>query len=204
MKLRWLRFRTFRDKVSALVTVTSAIAIVSVAIVLASVNHLSLRQATFAGLEAQTRIAALNSGAPLVFGDRATATEVLEAFRGLPSVDAATLYTLDGIAFARYRRAASTGDDGGVLPMGFTARDGRVVSVIPVEEKGQVLGRLQVVYDLSGLRRQLWQSVLLTALVSLFAIVLAYLLSRYLAALITRPVALLTRTAQRVSDSRNY
>ncbi len=198
------RFRTFQDKVSWLVTATSARAIVSVAFVLAGAHHVSLRQATFEGLEAQTRIAALNSGAPLVFGDRATAAEVLEAFRGLPGVDSATLYTLDGIAFARYRRQAGGGDAGGIPPLGFTARDGRVASVIPVEEKGQVLGRLQVVYDLSGLRRQLWESALITALVSLLAIALAWLASRYLAALVTRPVAMLTRTARRVSDSRNY
>jgi signal transduction histidine kinase/CheY-like chemotaxis protein len=197
------RFRTFREKVSWLVTATSAVAIVSVAITLASVNHLSLRRATFAGLAALTRIAALNSGAPLVFGDRATATEVLEAFHALPSVDAATLYTLDGVAFARYRRAANAAD-GGLLPLGFTPREGRLVSVIPVEEKGQALGRLQVVYDLSDLRAQLWRSAILTALVSLLAIALAYLTSRYLAALITRPIAVLTRTAKRVSDSRNY
>ncbi len=204
MKLALPRFRTFRDKVSWLVTVTSAVAIVSVAVVLAGAHHVALRKATFASLEAQTRIAALNSGAPLVFGDRATAEEVLEAFRTLPSVDSATLYTLDGMAFARYRRTAGTADEGGVLPLGFTSRGGRVVSVIPVEEKGQALGRLQVVYDLSALREALWESALLTALVSLAAIALAYLLARYLATLITRPVAVLTRTAQRVSDSRNY
>src|SRR5690606_41727432 len=58
--------------------------------------------------------------------------------------------------------------------------------------------------DLSALREALWESALLTALVSLAAIALAYLLARYLATLITRPVAVLTRTAQRVSDSRNY
>src|SRR5690606_12765647 len=143
MKLALPRFRTFRDKVSWLVTVTSAVAIVSVAVVLAGAHHVALRKATFASLEAQTRIAALNSGAPLVFGDRATAEEVLEAFRTLPSVDSATLYTLDGMAFARYRRTAGTADEGGVLPLGFTSRGGRVVSVIPVEEKGQALGRLQ-------------------------------------------------------------
>jgi signal transduction histidine kinase/CheY-like chemotaxis protein len=196
--------RSFREKVSWLVTATCTVAIISVAIVLAVVNHRSLRNATFAGLEAQTRIAALNSGAPLVFGDRATATEVLEAFHAMRGVDAATLYTLDGVPFARYQRAAAAPAQEGLLPLGFTSREGRVVSVLPVEEKGQALGRLQVVYDLTELQRQLWQGAIVTALVSLLAIVLAYLVSRYLAALITRPIAVLTRTAQRVSDSRNY
>jgi signal transduction histidine kinase/ActR/RegA family two-component response regulator len=196
--------RSFRDKVSWLVTATSAIAIIAVAVVLATVNHIDLRRSAFASLQAQTDVAALNSGAPLVFGDRATAAEVLRAFKAMPSVDSATLYGLDGTVFAQYRRTPRAAAGRGTMPLAGAPGSSRIVSVTPVEERGQALGRIEIVYDLADLQRQLWQSVLLTTLVSLCAIVLAFLASRYLASLITRPVALLTRTAQRVSDSRNY
>ena len=53
----------------------------------------------------------VNSGAPLVFGDKTTATEVLQAFSALPNVTAATLFSLDGSAFARYRRADARIDE---------------------------------------------------------------------------------------------
>jgi signal transduction histidine kinase/CheY-like chemotaxis protein len=46
--------------------------------------------------------------------------------------------------------------------------------------------------------------VLLTALVVGVAILLAFLFSRYLAGLVTRPIAVLARTARRVSESRDY
>ena len=193
--------RTFRDKFTWLVTATSTAAILVVAIVLATANHLNLRRAAFAALDAQVATTALNSGAPLVFGDRETAAEVLAAFRAMPSVESATLFDLPGAPFARYQRAA---DDRG-LPMRVAVGGTRLVTrVVPVQEKGQVLGRLQVVYDLTELRQQLWHSVLLAALVAAVAILLAFLFSRYLAGLVTRPIAVLARTARRVSESRDY
>lgn len=189
--------RSFSDKLAWLVAGTSAIAILLVAALLAAANHVNLRNAAFAALDAQVATTALNSGAPLVFGDRTTASEVLSAFRAMPSVDSATLYALDGTPFARYQRA-SPGD--GLLRTGARL----VTRVVPVEERGQVLGRLRVVYDLTDLRELLWRNALLSALVAGVAILLSFLVSRYLAGLVTRPVAELARTARRVSESRDY
>jgi len=175
----WLRARRFVDKIRWLVILTCAAAIAAVSIALAVVNHRSLRSATFAALRAQTDIAALNSGAPLVFGDRETASEVLLAFRAIPSVESATLYNAEGRAFAVYRRDAAGApppDDIGAL--GLIESGSRVMSVTKVEEDGQTLGRLRVTYDLSELNNQLWRNIRLSALVSLVALALASLLAR--------------------------
>jgi signal transduction histidine kinase/CheY-like chemotaxis protein len=194
---------SFRDKVTWLVATISAVAIASVAIVLSTVNHYDVRNAAFASLHAQARVAALNSGAPLVFGDRETAAEVLQAFQALPGIESARLYAMDGTVFARYHRVPAAGEARrllGELPKSGT----RLVTSLPVEEKGQRLGRLEVTYDPSNLERQLWASSILAVCVALVAIMLAFLASRALAALVTRPVVVLTRTAQRVSDTGNY
>ncbi|MGN6113337.1 MAG: hybrid sensor histidine kinase/response regulator [Luteimonas sp.] len=196
--------RSFRDKVTWVVAVTSAIAIVLVAVALAAVNHFALRNAAFDALHAQAQVAAMNSGAPLVFGDRETAAEVLDAFRAMPGIDRATLYTLDGDVFARYRRAARDGGAGNGLLKALPISERRFVTTLPVEEKGQRLGRLEVSFDPSTLERQLWQSAILALALAVVAILLAFVASSYLAALVTRPVAILTRTAQRVSDRGDY
>jgi signal transduction histidine kinase/CheY-like chemotaxis protein len=196
--------RSFRDKVTWVVAVTSAIAIVLVAVALAAVNHFALRNAAFDALHAQAQVAAMNSGAPLVFGDRETAAEVLDAFRAMPGIDRATLYTLDGEVFARYRRAARDGGAGNGLLKALPISERRFVTTLPVEEKGQRLGRLEVSFDPSTLERQLWQSAILALALAVVAILLAFVASSYLAALVTRPVAILTRTAQRVSDRGDY
>ena len=64
---------SFRDKVTWVVAATSTVAILLVAVALAAVNHYAQRREAFAALESQAQVAALNSGAPLVFGDRDTA-----------------------------------------------------------------------------------------------------------------------------------
>ncbi len=203
MNLRLPMPASFHDKVAWLVAAISTVSIASVAIVLATVNHYDVRGAAFDSLRAQASVAALNSGAPLVFGDRDTATEVLQAFKAMPGIDTATLYALDGSVFARYRRAPTAGAARGLLGE-LPTSGSRLVSSLPVEEKGQRLGRLEVSYDPSGLERQLWASALLATAVALSAIVLALLASRALAALVTRPVAILTRTAERVSATGDY
>jgi signal transduction histidine kinase len=204
MTLRLPGTRSFRDKVTWVVAVTSAVAIALVAVALAAVNHFALRNAAFDALHAQAQVAAMNSGAPLVFGDRDTAAEVLGAFQAMPGIDRATLYTLDGTVFARYRRAASDGEAGNRLLKALPATERRFVTTLPVEEKGQRLGRLEVSFDPSTLERQLWQSAVLALALAVVAILLAFVASSYLAALVTRPVAILTRTAQRVSDRGDY
>jgi signal transduction histidine kinase/CheY-like chemotaxis protein len=204
MTLRLPGTRSFRDKVTWVVAVTSAVAIALVAVALAAVNHFALRNAAFDALHAQAQVAAMNSGAPLVFGDRDTAAEVLGAFQAMPGIDRATLYTLDGTVFARYRRAARDGEAGNRLLKALPATERRFVTTLPVEEKGQRLGRLEVSFDPSTLERQLWQSAVLALALAVVAILLAFVASSYLAALVTRPVAILTRTAQRVSDRGDY
>jgi signal transduction histidine kinase/CheY-like chemotaxis protein len=203
MKSMLPALRSFRDKVTWVVAATSTVAILLVAVALAAVNHYAQRREAFAALAAQAQVAAMNSGAPLVFGDRETATEVLGAFRAMPGIDEATLYSLDGAVFARYRRPAASDAPGGMLAAIPASRQ-RIVTTLPVQEKGQRLGLLEVSYDPTMLERKLWQGASLALALAAVAILLAFLVSRYLAALVTRPVALLTRTAQRVSERGDY
>ncbi|HMB43403.1 MAG TPA: hybrid sensor histidine kinase/response regulator, partial [Luteimonas sp.] len=87
---------------------------------------------------------------------------------------------------------------------GLTERDGHVVSVTVVQEKGQPLGLLQVVYDTQQLREHLMRNLLFAALAALAIMVLASIAARHLARVLTRPLAKLTNTAQRVTQTRDY
>ena len=201
----WRRQR-LSDQIGQLVTVTCAVAIFVVSGALALANHNNLRAAAFSALDVQTDIAAMNSGAPLVFGDRDNAVEVLGSFRAMPSVSAATLYDLHGRAFARYRRDG-THHDADIAPIvapGLHERAGSVISVATVQEAGLPLGHLQVVYDLTELDHDLWRNLLVVSGVSLLVLLLVAAIARQLARIATRPLAQLTHTAQRVSDSRDY
>jgi signal transduction histidine kinase len=195
---------SFAARITWLVTLTGAFAIVVVSLALATINSRDLRRNALASLQAQATMVALNSGAPLVFGDRTNATEVLASLRAMPSVTSATLFGLDGTPFARYRRDLSILPADVELPPGISVRDQDIVSVIPVEEKGQPLGRLQVTYDASGLHRQLWESVAIAAAISLAALGLMFAAAQRATRVVLAPLAGLTRTARRVSETRDY
>src|SRR5207342_882274 len=142
---RWFdRLGSFGDKVSWLVTLTSGVAILGVCLLLALIEYANLRRETLASLESQTMLVAMNSGAPLAFADRYSAAEALEAFRARPAVASAMLYDVNGTQFASYRRKADPGP--APLPVAFTER--WVRQVAPVEDRGQMLGRIEVTYDL--------------------------------------------------------
>ena len=193
------RPRSFAEKLSWLVTATCAVAILGVSLALATANHLDLKRTMFAALEAQTSIVAMNSGAPLVFGDVANATEALAAFRAMPNVQSATLYRLDGSLFASYARVP--GNAARADPAGSAER---LVATTPVREHGQPLGRIQVVYDLSELRRHLWRSLAFAVGVSLVAMALVFFAARRLTGRVLRPIADLGGTARRISETRDY
>ena len=194
------RLHSFGDTLSWLVTLTSGVAILAVCFLLAVIEYANLRRETLASLESQTMLVAMNSSAPLAFSDRYSAAEALDAFRARPAVASATLFDVNGAAFARYSREGENASS--PLAVAFTQR--WVREVAPVEDRGQVLGRIEVTYDLRDMQVHLWRSLLLSALVSLAAVGLVYLFSLRIKHVLVEPIALLGRTAREVSETKDY
>ena len=187
------------DRITHLVLGTSAIAILLVTAVLSAANHAWHKQVAFESLRAQAEIAALNSAAPMGFGDVETAAEVLHGLGTIENVSSATLFKLDGTLFAYY--AAGEPQLQHLEP---GEADGRLVVVLQVEERSDQLGSMQVVYDLGPLRGQLLRNLLLSALIGAIALGLSALAARKGARLLVRRLERLDQTAAEVSDSRDY
>jgi signal transduction histidine kinase/ActR/RegA family two-component response regulator len=198
---RWFGgLRSFGDKLTWLVTLTSGVAILAVCFLLALIEYANLRRETLASLESQTMLVAMNTGAPLAFADRYSAAEALNAFRARPAVASATLFDVNGAAFATYRREGEAGSS--PIAVAFTQR--WVREVAPVEDRGQMLGRIEVTYDMRDMQVHLWRSLLLSALVSLAAVGMVYLFSLRIKHVLVKPIALLGRTVQQVSETKDY
>gem|GEM_PF-2180395 len=197
------RMRSFGDKVTWLLTLTCAVAITLVCSAVSVLDYANLRRESFDSLRAQTMIVAMSSGAPLAFADRANAQEAVDAFRARPAVAEATLYDVNGRRFAHYRRAGEPAADpgprsaGGLLEHWYTYR-------APVEDRGQMLGRIEVVLDLSELHGHLLRSLLLSLAVAAVAVFLVYLFALQIRGLLVRPIALLSQTARDVSETKDY
>jgi signal transduction histidine kinase/ActR/RegA family two-component response regulator len=203
--LHWFsRLKSFGDKVTWLVTLTSGLAIVAVCFTLAALDYVNLRNDTLEAMRAQSLIVAMNSGAPLAFGDRANAAEALAAYRARPEVASATLFDATGKRFAAFRRDGDAGPDLSLQVDGATDLDPWMVFVRPVEDHGMQLGHLQVVFDTALMRGHLWRSLGLSAGVAAFAVLLVYLFAQRIKDVLIRPIASLGSTAREVSDTRNY
>jgi signal transduction histidine kinase/ActR/RegA family two-component response regulator len=202
---RWLnRLHSFGDKLSWLLMLTSGGAIIAVCLALAILDYLDMRREALASLHAQAMIVAMNSGAPMTFGDPASAEEALEAFRFRPGVAEATLFDLRGTPFARYVGAHTAPPALPAQPPGLSRIDRWAVLVLPIEEHQQVLGRLQVVFDLDRTRLRLWRSLLLAGAVTVLAVGLVYLFSRAILTILMRPIAALGRTVEQVAATKDY
>ena len=80
MITRWLRrLPSFGEKVVWLLTSTGGLAVVLVSVGLVVFAYFDLRNEVFDSIESRSRVAAMNSGAPLAFDDRASAHESLAA-----------------------------------------------------------------------------------------------------------------------------
>ncbi|HSC10581.1 MAG TPA: ATP-binding protein [Rhodanobacteraceae bacterium] len=204
MMRRWFgSMRSFADKVTWLVTLTSGVAILAVCFTLVGADYLNMRRETLAGLQTQMMIVAMNSGAPLAFGDRRSASEALSAFQTRAAVARAELYDVKGNLFASYQRPdAAPAPSAGATPVASTA-DLRTQRTA-IEEQGQQLGTLEVAYDLDELQRHLWQTLGLSTVVALIAVFLVYLFSLRIRRTLIRPIELLSQTARRISHTRDY
>ncbi len=205
MILAWIgKLRSFGDKVTWLVTLTSGVAILAVCFILAIFEYANLRRETLASLEAQTMLVAMNSSAPLAFSDRVSASEALEAFGARDAVARATLYDVSGAEFATYQRQGAASPALAVAaPSGLTMQRW-VRQVLVVEDRGRLLGRIDVVYDLREVQRHLWRTMALSALVSLLAVSLVYLFSRRIKDVLVKPIAQLSQTAREISETKDY
>ena len=205
MMIHWFqRMRSFGSKVTLLVTLTSGVAILAVSSALTALDYANQRREAVANLRAQTLIVAMNVGAPLAFADRRSAAEALEAFGARPSVALATVHDVHGREFASYRRAQDVAPaSGAALPEGGLFPRW-IRHVAPVEDRGQALGRVEVVADLNPLHQHLLRNIALSAGVSLLAVLLVYLSSQRINKVLVRPIAQLSRTARQVSDTKDY
>ncbi|HZX92741.1 MAG TPA: ATP-binding protein [Rudaea sp.] len=205
MMRRWFAsMHSFADKVTWLVTLTSGVAILAVCFTLVGADYLNMRRETLAGLQTHMMIVAMNSGAPLAFDDRRSANEALSAFQTRAAVARAELYDVGGNLFASYQRPEATGEPSAGLAKPDASATGLRMQRTAVEEQGQRLGTLQVFYDLDELQSHLWQTLGLSTLVALIAVLMVYLFSLRIRGTLIRPIELLGQTARRISQTRDY
>lgn len=201
-----LRNWPIKQKLTALLLLTSGVVLLLTAAAFVTYQVLAVRQATLKNLATLGRIIAANSTASLAFANVSDAREILAALRAEPHVVAAGLYDKTGRLFARYPADLSLD----ALPAapardGYRFEQGSVVGVEPVAEAGNPrLGTLYLQSDMKAVSRTLGLAGAIGVGVMAISLLAAYLLATILQRRISDPILALAETATAISTRQDY
>ena len=205
MILGWLRrLPSFGAKVTWALTLIGGLAILVVSFALVGFSYLNLSSELHASVEAQARLLAMNSIAPLAFEDPVSGRQALAAMEVSEHIGAATVFDQQGRPFARFDRKQKPAPALPLEDLGF-GRAGRwQILTVPVDDNAQRLGFVQVAYDLDLLYRRLLERLLAAIGVAAVAMGLIYVVSRSIRDVLVGPVDELAQVARNVSETRNF
>jgi signal transduction histidine kinase/CheY-like chemotaxis protein len=199
------RPRSFGGKLTLLVTLTTGLAVVLVAGILAVFDYIDTEREMEVLADAQVEIIRSNVEAPLAFGDPVLGREALAALRNSYNVGSASLFKADGEPFAEYRNDDA---DPPRFPVGNVGRATSgtwlVVTSPVIGPDGDEVGRLQVVFDRSAsLARAAYNASIVLA-IAIVMMLIAYYLATRIRRFLVRPIAELASTARTVSETKDY
>jgi signal transduction histidine kinase/ActR/RegA family two-component response regulator len=168
-------------------------------------EYVTFRQLTVRNVKILGEAIAANSTAALAFDNPGDAREVLAAFKAQPHVVAARLYLTNGQLIASYPDGAARAPTAQSLREdGYRFEGGLLTGVQPVVQGARRMGTLYLESDLGEIYEHFQLFVVIGASIMLVCCIAAYLISRRLQELISRPILALATTAQRVSEHRDY
>jgi two-component system sensor histidine kinase/response regulator len=211
-------------KLVAVILLTSGIVLAGSTIAHIVNEAISFRKYTQKNLQSTAAVIGNNSVAALLFRDTNVADESIAELRNNPSIIAAYLITVDHEVLASYTSANTVP---GKLPLQVRDEDGRgkvdpgvleslrrevtspwnfraIDAVADVEKDGQRVGTVVLRSSFHELQDRMNRYLLLSALVLLVSFLGAYLLSRRLAPIVSRPIVELARMMKVVSKKKNF
>jgi signal transduction histidine kinase/DNA-binding response OmpR family regulator/HPt (histidine-containing phosphotransfer) domain-containing protein len=221
--IRSFRNAPIRKKLVAVILLTSGLVLAGSMIAFVVDGALSFRRDSLKALESTATVIGSNSVASILFMDPKVADESLSGLKKNESILAAYLLTDDNEILAVYispKAAPSELPLGGGLVAGrrkvageeleslrkeadfWNFRTMDVVSAITIE--GQQVGTVVLRASFHELRDRMKRYLLLSGLVLLSAILIAYLFSLRLVTKISRPFVELARTMRSVTKNQNF
>lgn len=159
-------------------------------------------------LSTQAEMIGTTTVSALLFNDPSSAGETLAAFKASPHVIYAGIYTTDGRPFAEYWRHGT-----GVAPQprALNGRDqihwfedDQLVLVHSISSEGKPVGVVYLRSDLLAMTERLRGYTIICASLFVVCLGLTLLLSRVFQRIVSEPVIGLAKTAQIVSQEKNY
>ncbi|HXY37196.1 MAG TPA: ATP-binding protein [Planctomycetaceae bacterium] len=149
-----------------------------------------------------------NCIAALTFNDPKAASDVLASLRFEPSIRVGVVFDRQGRPFATYQRE----QNGGALPSsdaaarpGYAFRPDRTLQIVaPIRDNNEALGTVVLDAGMEQLDARFQRQMLMAVAVLIVSLVLSFFLASRLQKFISTPIVSLSRTAEHISQSRDF
>lgn len=193
-----------RQKLFATVLLTTLVAlIVSLGAMIAYDLRL-YHQNLIASMSMQSELIGSMTAAALTFDDQRLATENLGLLRLRPTVRAAAIYTAKGGLFATYIAQGGQADFPAMPGPDAADIDGdNLIIFSPIVQEGVTLGTVYIRADYELFKRTI-DYLGIATIVTLVAMLIAFLITARLARLVTHPIIAIAEIAREVVAQRDY
>ncbi|MCC7259496.1 MAG: hypothetical protein IT567_00515, partial [Alphaproteobacteria bacterium] len=212
--MRWLltslRFRRYfqncsiRQKLMIIIMGVSTLTLVLISAVFMVNDAQTIRNGMVQDLSAVGKIIGDRSKASLTFDDARVATENLASLAAKSSIVAACIYDAEDNVFASYYRDISGIPCPSVKSPQYYFDDASLHVYQPILQAQDKLGTIYIRADLNEIKQSLNQYILYAAGFVLLALLVAYILSAKLQAVVSEPLTRLARTVRAVSTEADY
>jgi PAS domain S-box-containing protein len=196
---------SIKRKLMSVIMVVSLAAVMTAGTTLVGYQMIVIRQRIVHDLMAQARLLEQSCIAPLTFDYAEDGDEALRTINEKESVQLAYLFRSDGSVFAVYRRDNYVpGRLPKAEPDGYRFEEGSLLMYRQVHVEGELLGTIFLRSDLREMSEFVEQTLIAMPISIVAAFALAYLLANRMQRMISSPVIALTKTAQEVTEQKDY
>ncbi|HVY24323.1 MAG TPA: PAS domain S-box protein [Steroidobacteraceae bacterium] len=201
-----LRNVPIRRKMMLMLMITSGTVLLLTCLAFITYEYHEFRRHAVSNITTLAKVLATNSTAALAFDNTDDANDVLQVLKAEPSIVAAALYDRNGHLFARYPRQM----DAGRFPHaigndGYQFASSALLYWMPVKQDDtHVLGKLYLQADQHLLEAELRLYMVIAAVMTAIAFLIAYLIARVMQGQISRPLLALSDTANAVARDGDY
>jgi methyl-accepting chemotaxis protein len=194
-----------RQKLMVIIMSVTTSALVLSGLGIIAADSILFRAAMQRDISALAQIVADNSTAALAFEDPAAATQTLASLKARPHLVGACIFRPNGALFAQYLRPGSGTEcpPGNAADQMLFTRTGLMIRR-PIELNRRRIGTLFMLYNLGELTEHIGLYGQAVLLILLLSILVAFLLSSRLRAIIAGPISQLAGATRKVSETSDY
>jgi signal transduction histidine kinase len=204
--MRWFHNSSIRRKLTLVIVLTSAIALLLATVAAVSYEFFRFHREKVIDLAVQAKILEANTAPALAARDFTSVRQTLAELKTQHEVVSARIFDRNGSLFAEYVRPDA-------VPMaivrpgqteGYRFEGHHLLFYAPIRSGGQTIGTLVLRTDIRELQNRFMAGAGILATVMLASVVTAILVAGRLQRLISAPISDLARVARTVAESKNY